>query len=125
MMKKVHFIGIGGIGVSALAQWYLSEGWEVSGSDAEESSMTRELARKGITVFIGHKPVHLRGAELVVYSNAVPEENVEGVAAAKKKIPQKSYHLALGELPKSHFTIAVSVSHGKSTTTAMLALILI
>ena len=127
-MKKrcVHFIGIGGIGVSALARWYLSEGWRVSGSDIEASEITEELAQEGIPITIGqHKTENIQaGTTLVIYS-AAAKSNLEIAAAKRRKIKTVSYAEALGELTKKNITIAVAGSHGKSTTTALIALILI
>ena len=129
---RVHFIGIGGIGVSALAQFFLSIGHEVSGSDLVSSEITENLEKKGIKIFIGaHKSLCARFIgkhelpNLVIYSPAIPENNPELKEARKKKILIQSYPQALGELTKKYFTIAISGSHGKSTTTAMISLILI
>ena len=109
--KIVHFIGIGGIGVSALAGWFKAYGWEVSGSDIETT---------------GHSPSLLpKDARLVIYSNAISPDNPELKKAKKLGIKTFSYPEALGELTKAHRTIAVAGSHGKSTTTALLSLILI
>ncbi|MFY9461629.1 MAG: Mur ligase domain-containing protein [Candidatus Sungiibacteriota bacterium] len=123
---RVHFVGIGGIGVSALARWYLSEGWRVSGSDIAPSEITEELLQEGIPIAIGpHKPENIpEGIKLVIYS-AAAKKNKETAAAKRKKIKTLSYAEALGELTKKNLTIAVAGSHGKSTTTALVALILI
>jgi UDP-N-acetylmuramate--alanine ligase len=122
-MKKVHFIGIGGIGASALAQYYLAKGCKVSGSDLSSSEITDLLKKKGTKITIG-KPGNLKGVDLVVYSPAVKAENPEMKTAKEAGIKCLSYPEALGELTKEYFTIAVSGTHGKSTTTAMTALIL-
>jgi UDP-N-acetylmuramate--alanine ligase len=136
---KVHFIGIGGIGVSALAQYYLAKGAEVSGSDLASSEITDLLERKGAKVFFGeHKAENIsEDLDLVIYSPAVPEDNPElkqafkvqnfypPEAGKKFKIQIMSYPQALGKLSKDYFTIAVSGSHGKSTTSAMISLVLI
>ncbi|OGZ18666.1 MAG: hypothetical protein A2Z68_01260, partial [Candidatus Nealsonbacteria bacterium RBG_13_38_11] len=123
---KIHFIGIGGIGVSALAQYYLSQGHKVSGSDLNSSEITKALKNRGVKVFIGsHKGSNLKNlTDLVVYSPAVKPDNPEFKEAKKLKIKCQSYPQSLGELTKQHFTIAVSGTHGKSTTTCMLGLIL-
>jgi len=123
---KVHFIGIGGIGVSALAQFFLSIGHEVSGSDLVSSEITENLEKKGIKIFLGkHKKENIKkDVSLVVFSPAVGKENPE-LREARRRILIQSYPQALGELTKKYFTIAVSGSHGKSTTTAMISLILI
>jgi len=121
---KIHFIGIGGIGVSALAQYYLSRGFAVSGSDLTEGAMIKILKEKGARVSIGpHKAVNVpRGADLVIFTNAAEKSNPELLAAKKLGIKTKSYPRALGELTKKMRTIAISGMHGKSTTTAMAAL---
>jgi UDP-N-acetylmuramate--alanine ligase len=123
---KIHFIGIGGIGVSALARYYLAKGHEVSGSDLASSEITKALKKLGAKIFIGkHKAKNLpKDANLVVYSPAVEEKNPELKKARKLKIRCQSYPQALGELTKNHFTIAVCGSHGKSTVAAMVGLIL-
>jgi len=130
--KKAYFIGIGGIGVSALAQYYLSQGTKVSGSDLVRSEMTDLLKRKGAKVFVGRNSARNlpKNIDLVVFSPAVEKVNPElkrakNLEAASRKLQVLSYPEALGELTKKYFTVAVSGSHGKSTTTAMLAQILI
>lgn len=127
MNKKIHFIGIGGIGVSALAGYYLEKGFSVSGSDLVDSEITKTIKEKGAVVFIGkHKAENLpEGTDFVVFSPAVRFDNPELREAEKLKIKIQSYPEALGELTKNHFTIAISGAHGKSTTTAMIGLMLI
>jgi len=123
---KIHFIGVGGIGVSALAQYYLQKGHEISGSDLVSSEITEFLKNKGVKIFIGNKPENLdKSVDLVVFSPAVPPNNPEIKKARELKISLQSYPEALGELTKKYFTIAVSGSHGKSTTTAIIGLVLI
>jgi UDP-N-acetylmuramate--alanine ligase len=123
---KIHFIGIGGIGTSALAQYYLAKGAKVSGSDLVSSEITDFLKNKGIKISIGHKKEHIKkDLDLVIYSPAVNKNNPELKQAKKLGIKCLSYPEALGELTKEHFTIAVCGTHGKSTTTAMISLILI
>jgi UDP-N-acetylmuramate--alanine ligase len=123
---KIHFIGIGGIGVSALARYYLAKGHKVSGSDLVSSEITKALEKLGAKIFIGkHKAKNLpKDVNLVVYSPAVEEKNHELKKARKLKIKCQSYPQALGELTKNHYTIAVCGSHGKSTVAAMIGLIL-
>jgi len=111
---KIHFIGIGGIGVSALAQYYLAKGHEVSGSDLVPSEITELLEKKGIKI-VENIP---QGIDLIIHTPAVKPESVPGVRIL-------SYPEALGELTKKYFTIAVSGTHGKSTTTSLIGLILI
>ena len=124
---KIHFIGIGGIGVSALAQYYLSKGHKISGSDLVSSEITEALKEKGVKLFIGkHKAENLpKRVDMVIYSPAVTTDNPELKEAKKKEIKYLSYPEALGELTKKYFTIAVSGTHGKSTTTAMIGLLLV
>ena len=123
---KIHFIGIGGIGVSALARYYLEKGAKVTGSDLVSSEITDALREKGANLLIGkHRVENLpKAADLVVYSPAVPANNPELKKAKKLGIKCQSYPEALGELTKKYFTIAVSGTHGKSTTTAMIGLLL-
>lgn len=123
---KIHFIGIGGIGVSALAKYYLIKGHKVSGSDLVSSEVTESLKKLGAKIIIGfHKEKNLpKDADLVIYSPAVQPNNPELLKAKSYKIKAKSYPEALGELTKKHFTIAVCGTHGKSTTTAMIGLLL-
>jgi len=123
---KIHFIGIGGIGVSALARYYLTLGHEISGSDLVSSEITKALEKLGAKIFIGkHKAKNLpKDVDLVVYSPAVEEKNPELKKVRKLKIKCQSYPQALGELTKNHYTIAVCGSHGKSTVAAMIGLIL-
>lgn len=122
---KIHLIGIGGIGVSALAQYYLSKNYQVSGSDLVSSEITEMLKEKGVEIKIGNLAENISdNIDLVIYSPAVKESNLELAQAKEFGIKCMSYPEALGELTKEYFTIAVSGAHGKSTTTAMLALAL-
>jgi UDP-N-acetylmuramate--alanine ligase len=118
-------VGIGGIGMSALAQLYLSEGKSVTGSDRERSPTTELLEKKGIPVLIGQKAENIpEDTELVVYSDAVWPDNPERQRAKERGMKGMSYYEALGEATKGRTTIAVAGTHGKTTTTAMLAKIL-
>jgi UDP-N-acetylmuramate--alanine ligase len=122
---KIHLIGIGGIGVSALAQYYLSKNHQVSGSDLAASEITEMLEAKGVKVIIGNSAENISDdINLVVHSPAVKESNLELAQAKEFGIKCMSYPEALGELTKEYFTIAVAGAHGKSTTTAMMALAL-
>ncbi len=124
--KKIFFIGIGGIGVSALAKLLKSQGKKVSGSDKYSSEITDELRKRGIRVYIGHREKNIDSdTDLVIYSAAVGPEIPEMKKAAELKIKQLSYPEALGLITENKDTIAVSGTHGKSTTTAILGLILI
>ena len=119
---KIHFIGIGGIGVSALAQYYLAKKNHVSGSDLVSSEIIEMLKKKNVEIKIGeHKKENVpKKLDLIIYSPAVQANNPELIFAQQKKIKCLTYPEALGELTKQYFTIAVSGTHGKSTTSAML-----
>ncbi len=124
-MQRIHFVGIGGIGVSALARYYKSRGWRVTGSDLAPSEITRDLTAEGIRVRYGSKRSYVsQKVKFVVHSPAVPSENPELREARRRRIPILSYPEAVGELTEQYETIAVSGSHGKSTTTALIGLIL-
>jgi len=124
--KRIHFIGIGGIGVSALARYFLTQGHEISGSDIVSSEITDNLKKQGADIHIGHKAKNIHNPiSLVIYSAAVQKNNPELKNAQILGIPAKSYSEALGDLTKKYKTIAVSGAHGKSTTTALLSLVLI
>ena len=111
--------------MSALAQLLVHQGRQVSGSDKEESRVVSLLARYGISVSIGHDKCNIPAdCELLIYSDAVPSDNVERMRAREMKMPEMSYFEALGEITKSSRTIAVAGTHGKTTTTGMLAKIL-
>jgi UDP-N-acetylmuramate--alanine ligase len=124
---NIHFIGIGGIGVSALAKYFMETGHQVSGSDLTSSEITNALKKSGAKIFIGkHKAQSLpKKTELVVFSPAVQKNNPELKSAQKQKIKCQTYPEALGELTKKYFTIAVSGTHGKSTTSSMIGLLLV
>jgi UDP-N-acetylmuramate--alanine ligase len=122
--KHIHCIGAGGIGLSALAKFFAAQGKEVSGSDLKESRITAELADHGVRLSYGQTGGVPVGTDLVVYSEAAPFENPERKDAREKGIPEMSYAEALGVLSRDKKTIAVSGANGKSTTTAMIGLIL-
>lgn len=123
--KKIHCIGIGGIGLSAIAEILLSRGYEVSGSDMKESAETVRLASKGARVFIGHRAENADEADLLVFSAAVGQDNPEMKRAEERGIPILSRAQMLGLLMQEYEnSIAVSGTHGKTTTTSMVSLIL-
>lgn len=123
MKKKVFFIGIGGIGMSALARWFTHNGYEVSGSDAAPSRVIQELRREGIPVRIGTSARHVpHDAERIIYTMAAPRDHPERRRAAALGIRLQSYPEALGELTRRYPVIAIAGAHGKSTTTALLSL---
>lgn len=125
-MEHIHFIGIGGIGVSALARYHLSRGDTVSGSDLTPSEITADLARAGVFVVIGPhaKPNVPSGTTRVIYTAAIPAKNPERAAARARRIPMQSYAQAVGDITKKYKTVTISGSHGKTTTTALTALVL-
>ncbi len=126
IMEHIHFIGIGGIGVSALARYHLSRGDTVSGSDLTPSEITADLARAGVFVIIGPhaKPNVPSGTTRVIYTAAIPPKNPERAAARARRIPAHSYAEAVGDITKKYKTVTISGSHGKTTTTALAALVL-
>lgn len=122
--SRIYMVGIGGIGMSALAQFFKDHGKEVCGSDRDESPTTALLRGKRIEVSIGHRERIPEGTELVIYSDAIWADNSKRVEAEKMGIRQMSYFEALGEVSKDMRTLAVTGVHGKTTTTGMLAAIL-
>jgi len=123
---SIYFVGIGGIGMSALAQLYLSQGAHVSGSDRSSSPVTELLEKKGVKVFFTHAKGNVgEGTNLLVYSDAVPFDNPERVFARERGIQERSYFEALGEATKKGQSLVVAGTHGKTSTTAMVAKILI
>ena len=124
--KRVHIIGIGGIGTSGVAKILAHRGVRVSGSDASSSLITEELQARGIAVTIGHSADNVApDIDAIMYSSAVQAANPERAVADERGIPTYSYSVALGEITKKYTTVAVSGTHGKSTTTSMLASIAI
>lgn len=123
--KKVHCIGIGGIGLSGVAEIFLSRGYKVSGSDMRESDITDALMEKGAEIFLGHRAKNVEGADLVVYTVAIGDDNPEFVRAKELGIPTMTRAQALGALMDEYCnSIAISGTHGKTTTTSMVSLIL-
>ncbi len=123
--RTIYMTGIGGIGMSALAQLLAHQGRSVAGSDRDESPTTEMLQRKGIRVDIGQKAENIaEDIELLIYSDAIPSDNPERLHAREKGIPEMSYFEALGAISKDARTVAVAGTHGKTTTTGMLAKIL-
>ena len=122
--KKLHFIGIGGAGMSGLARIALTHGAAVSGSDEKDSSVLAALSALGATVFSSHKAEQVQGADLVIYSNAISQANSERVAAEKLNIPIYTRAQALALLMSESTSIAVAGTHGKTTTSSMLTVAL-
>ncbi len=125
-LKKVHIIGIGGIGISAVAKLLLNMGKTVTGTDLNDSALIETLRNFGAQIKIGpHQAANVpTDADLIIYTDAAPEDNPERVQAKKLKIESLSYFQFLGEYSKDKYTIAVSGCHGKTTTTAMAGLLL-
>jgi UDP-N-acetylmuramate--alanine ligase len=123
-LGPVHFIGIGGIGMSGIAEIMLRTGYVVQGSDARASANTERLERLGARIFIGHDPQQLDGASVVVHSTAVRDDNPEMVAARERRLPLVRRAEMLAELMRLQFSVAVGGTHGKTTTTSMVAALL-
>lgn len=123
-IRKIHFVGIGGIGMSGIAEVLLNLGYKVSGSDLRESEITTRLAKLGGEIVYGHKAENLRDADVVVTSTAVRKDNPEVVEANRRLIPVIPRAEMLAELMRMKYGIAVGGTHGKTTTTSMVATIL-
>lgn len=123
-LGPVHFIGIGGIGMSGIAEIMLRIGYVVQGSDAKASANTERLQKLGAKIFIGHDAAHVEGASAVVYSTAVKGDNPEMVAGRAKRLPLVRRAEMLAELMRLQFSVAVGGTHGKTTTTSMIAALL-
>jgi len=125
-VRRIHFVGIGGIGMSGIAEILLCEGFEVSGSDMSYSQNTEAISKAGATVVIGHKAENIDNAEVVVYSSAVNiNDNPETQAAIEKGIPLIRRAEMLAEVSRLKYCLAISGTHGKTTTTSMLGFVLI
>ena len=125
-IKRIHFIGIGGSGMCPLAEILHSEGFELTGSDMNEGDTLDRIKGYGIPVFMGHKAENIKGAELVVYSAAIKEDNPERAQAVKDNIPCIERSVMLGIVTRRYRrSIAISGTHGKTSTTAMLSQVLI
>ena len=124
--KSVHIVGIGGAGMSAIAELLLKSGFGVTGSDLSSGEVTDKLAEHGAIIYRGHRADQVASSDVVVYSSAIrPEENVEIIAAEKAGIPVIKRDEMLGELMRYKYGICISGTHGKTTTTAMIATMLI
>jgi UDP-N-acetylmuramate--alanine ligase len=122
--QRIHLVGIGGIGMSGIAEVLLTLGYSVSGSDTKPSTTTERLQDLGATIFEGHKASNVEGAHVVVISSAIKSENPEVVEAHKRKIPVIPRAEMLAELMRLKYGIAVAGAHGKTTTTSMVASVL-
>ncbi len=123
-VKHIHFVGIGGAGMSGIAEILHNLGYRVSGSDQSDSATSRRLASLGIAVHIGHEAAHIAGAEAVVTSTAVKGDNPEVIAARAKRIPVVPRAVMLAELMRLRRGIAIAGTHGKTTTTSLVTAIL-
>ena len=122
-VNQIHFIGIGGAGMSGIAEVLLNEGYKISGSDIAESAVTQRLAKAGAKVFIGHAAENTQGASVVVASSAIDDSNPEVAAAKAARIPVIQRAQMLAEIMRFRHGIAVAGTHGKTTTTAMISMI--
>jgi UDP-N-acetylmuramate--alanine ligase len=123
-IQRIHFVGIGGIGMSGIAEVLLTLGYKVSGSDLKSSAITQRLAQLGAMIFEGHAPENVVGAEVVVTSSAIAPDNPEVAAAHQQLIPVIRRAEMLAELMRLKYGIAIAGMHGKTTTTSMVASVL-
>jgi UDP-N-acetylmuramate--alanine ligase len=124
-LKHIHFVGIGGAGMSAIAEIMHALGYHVSGSDQVASAVTRRLAERGLQVFVGHAAAHVAGAQAVVTSTAVAADNPEVLAARAQRVPVVARAVLLAELMRLKVGIAIAGTHGKTTTTSLVASVLV
>ncbi|XP_055303070.1 UDP-N-acetylmuramate--L-alanine ligase-like [Sitodiplosis mosellana] len=120
-IKRIHMIGIGGRGMSGIAEVLVSEGYQISGSDWESNALTQHLSNMGVQIFSTYEPENIKGADVVVKSNAIAPNNAEIVAAEKSNIPIIHRAEMLAEIMRFRHGIAIVGTHGKTTTTAMVA----
>jgi UDP-N-acetylmuramate--alanine ligase len=123
-IQQVHFVGVGGAGMSGIAEVLVNQGFRVSGSDLKPTQVTERLASLGARVFAGHAAANVHGAHVVVTSSAVRADNPEVLEARRLHIPVIPRAEMLAELMRTKYSVAVSGSHGKTTTTSMIALVL-
>ncbi|MCL4254004.1 MAG: UDP-N-acetylmuramate--L-alanine ligase [Anaerolineae bacterium] len=117
--QKIHLIGIGGFGISAIARILLERGFTISGSDKQANALTEALARDGATIHIGHAPEHVHGADIIIRTSAVKDDHIEVAEAYRLNIPVYKRQDILEPLMRDDFVIAIAGTHGKTTTTAM------
>ncbi|WP_382154578.1 UDP-N-acetylmuramate--L-alanine ligase [Hydrogenophaga sp. UC242_50] len=123
-IRHIHFVGIGGAGMSGIAEVLLNQGYRISGSDLGESTVTRRLVALGAQVFVGHDAANIEGADAIVTSTAVKEDNPEVVAAHAKLVPVVPRAVMLAELMRMKKGVAIAGTHGKTTTTSLVASVL-
>ncbi len=124
VIKNIHFVGIGGIGMSGIAEILLNQGFNISGSDLSASDTTKRLEELGAKIYIGHSAENVKNADVVVYSSAVALENPEVKIAIEKKIPVIKRSEMLAECMRMKYGIGIAGTHGKTTTTSMVGLVL-
>lgn len=125
-IKKIHFVGIGGIGMSAIAEILITQGFKITGSDRVKNSITDTLEKMGAKIYVGHSTKNLpKGTDVLVYSSAVPLDNPEITEAEKRGIPIVRRAEMLAEVMRTKYGIGIAGTHGKTTTTSMVSLVLI
>lgn len=124
-IQRVHFVGIGGVGMCGIAEVLLNLGYKISGSDVKENVATKRLSKQGAEIFIGQAANNIENAEVVVVSTAISADNVEVIAAKEKRIPVVRRAEMLAEIMRFRYGIAIAGTHGKTTTTSLTASILI
>ncbi|MGA9414383.1 MAG: Mur ligase domain-containing protein, partial [Terriglobales bacterium] len=123
-IQRIHFVGIGGIGMSGIAEVLLNLGYQISGSDLKHSAVTERLAALGATIFEGHAATNITGADVVVTSSAISVDNPEVTEARRLHVPVIQRAEMLAELMRLKYGIAIAGMHGKTTTTSMVAAVL-
>ena len=124
-IQRVHFVGIGGVGMCGIAEVLLNLDYEISGSDIKENAATTRLRNQGATIYIGQQASNVKDAEVIVISTAIPADNVEVKAAREHRIPVVRRAEMLAEIMRFRYGIAIAGTHGKTTTTSLAASILI
>jgi UDP-N-acetylmuramate--alanine ligase len=123
-VRQIHFVGIGGIGMSGLAEIVHALGFDASGSDLRSNSTTQRLEALGVKIFLGHRAANIGGSDVVVYSSAIKPDNPELVEALHCGIPVIARAELLAELMRVKYGVAIAGSHGKTTTTSLIATVL-